>query len=185
MGRLDLITQEAAEIQPPLMQLLFAQMNIAFKSLVELTKDMTVPELDYRGPTGDRNNTAMLINHLALTDAWWLYAFQREAIPTELIELFGPWMDQNGRIPVVRGERVNEILEAYSRVHGMVQAYSRTLRDEDLLNSVPTGGGSEVTIRWALWHMTEHSVWHQGQITWLKSWVRSSRAPTIMDPGGR
>ncbi|HWI63956.1 MAG TPA: hypothetical protein VNT75_19140, partial [Symbiobacteriaceae bacterium] len=53
---------------PPALAAAFAQLEAAYARMAHLTRDMSQDEVDYTGPEGAPNSTAMLIAHIARTD---------------------------------------------------------------------------------------------------------------------
>lgn len=177
MNRLDILQPETADIREPMLRLLFGQMEYAFKSLFFLVEDMTVAELDYRGPSGTLNSTAMLLRHLAIIDLWWLHAFKGEPIPPELSERYGPLENEEGKLSEISGESLTALRSNYTHVHALLRAYVKSLTDADLDRPVRLGDQTETSVRWGLWHLAEHSMMHQGQIRWLRAWARNQVVP--------
>lgn len=167
------VDTRAAGFAHPLVGTLYGQLEDAYQQMALLVADMSPKELEYRGPRGDLNSTAMLLAHLPRVDLWWLYAFQDQEVPLELTDKYGrePWGEQ---MPEIRGMNAAVLLERHQAVREMVRAYLLTQTDADMDRTLPFGQ-HVVTMRWALWQMAQHSFLHQGQIRWLKRWARERR----------
>ena len=170
MKRIDIITSDTVDIPDQTVRLLFGQIDYARKSLFWEIEEMTTDELDFRGPEGTLNSTAMLVRHLMAIELWWLHAFQKKPIPTEVLDQFGPLEANDGRIPFVSGLTAPDLLSQYVRVHAMLREYVWALTSADLDRVITLSDEMETTVRWGLWHLAEHSMLHQGQIRWLRAW---------------
>lgn len=157
------------DFHQPLTGLLYGQIRDAFQNLQRLVADMTQAELEYRGPSGQLNSPAMLINHLRLNDQLFLYLFHRQAFPEAFRRSF---YAPEGGLPVVTGRPQAELLSEYAAVLQELKAHLLTLTDQDLATPFFMNERRDVTARQALWHMAEHSMLHQGHIRWLKNWAR-------------
>lgn len=155
-------------ILPPLVALLWGQIEDARRQLQELVAGMDQPALEYRGPTGDDNSTASLLAHLALSDlSFARHCFGTE-IPVDVRARFGPNRDEAGRLPVVTGVPAAELLDRVDTAHGYLRRGMAGLQDTDLDRVLPLFRGNDGTLRWVLWHVADHHMLHQGQIRTLK-----------------
>jgi uncharacterized damage-inducible protein DinB len=156
---------------PPALAVPFGLMEDAFRRLTNRVKNMNQAELEYTGPPGNRNSTAMLLRHLAYTDLGYFYMIRGEPIPADLEAEYGPVRLDDNTLPVVTGLTAEHLLEQYRRIIDMVGAYLRTLPEADAERSVqvPWWQGP-ATVRYLLWHMAGHSMFHQGQISRLQLW---------------
>lgn len=161
----------------PLVGILHATIEDAFQRLKELVSDMTQAEYDYKGPSGRSNSSSQLVRHLVYVDIRWLYRIRGEQIPGELEERFGPFRDEHGLLPASRDRSPAEMLREHAEILSELRAACRALTDADLDRRYIVSGGAEVTLRWGLWHIADHSRFHQGHIAWLKSWARGESAP--------
>jgi uncharacterized damage-inducible protein DinB len=149
----------------------------AFRRLTVLVKGMDQQAFDYRGPGGDVNSAAMLIAHLAVTDLEYLYRIIGTQAPRELQELVGPYQDDQGRLPVVAERSATEMLAHYEKIIDLTRDHVKTLADEDASRTVVVPWWPQpATVRYVLWHMASHSMFHQGQIARLKAAYAESSA---------
>lgn len=165
MRRLDVISPE---FQHPQVSLLHAQIQRSFRLLTHYTGELTQEQIEYRGPAGDRNSIATLIAHLTATDVFWLYKLQEKELEGEWAVL-GKEMDASP-MPAVKGLSAKELLARYEQVLTSLKEYLLTLTDGDLERVIRLNDEVEVTVRWALNHISEHSAMHRGHIIWLKGW---------------
>lgn len=154
----------------------FGLMEDAFRRLSSLVREVPQAELEYQGPSGDLNSIATLLAHLARVDLDYLHAIKGQPVPQELDHTYGPYETENQSLPVVTGSTAAELLERYEFVLSMVREYLQTQTDADAKRSVQVAWWPQpATVRFVLWHMASHSMFHQGQIARLKQWY-SSRA---------
>lgn len=166
---LDVYSSEVA----PALALPLGEIEVAFRRLTNLVKDLPQAALDYRGPDGTLNSVAMLIAHLTVVDVGYLHAIMGTPVPPELAEAVGPYHDEQGRIPLVEGRPAAELLAQYGRVIDLVRAYLKTKGDDEAARPVTIGWWPQpATVRYVLWHMASHSMFHQGQIARLLAWYR-------------
>jgi uncharacterized damage-inducible protein DinB len=152
--------------------LLHATVADTYARLKKLVEDIRPAELDYNGPDNQFNSPAQLIRHLCVVDLHWVYRLQEEPMPESMQMKFGPMFDANGNIPPLRDISLQQLLEEYDDVQNMFREVCVTLSDEELSREVAYGGRL-ATIRWAIWHIADHSRYHQAQISWLKKMYRS------------
>jgi uncharacterized damage-inducible protein DinB len=149
----------------------------AYRRVTGVVQGMDQEAFDYRGPGGDVNSAAMLIAHLAVTDLEYLYRIIGTQAPGELQELVGPYQDAQGRLPVVSGRSPAEMLARYGKIIDLIRDYVKTLADEDASRTVVVPWWPQpATLRYVLWHMARHSLFHQGQIARLKAAYAESSA---------
>lgn len=155
----------------PALAIPMGQIENAFRRLTGLVQDMPQEALDYRGPDGNLNSTAMLIRHLARVDLEYLHAIMGRPIPPEAEAAYGPYHDATGQIPLVAGRPAAELLGQYQQVIDWVREYLRTQPDSEATREVAIPWWSQpATVRYVLWHMAAHSMFHQGHISRLKAW---------------
>jgi uncharacterized damage-inducible protein DinB len=148
--------------------LLHATVSDTYLRLKDLVRDMIQEEIDYKGPNGDLNSTAQLLRHLAVVDLHWVYRLKGEPISEEHKQIFGPMFDEHGRIPLVRGVSLEQLLHEYDQVQQMFESVCMELTDADLNRRVNYENGAVATIRWGIWHIADHSRYHQANIKHLK-----------------
>lgn len=151
----------------------FAQLENAFRRVSHQVSGMTDHELHYRGPDGRINSTAALVAHMAYTDLEYLHRIKDEPISPHLESQFGPPPAEHGPLPTMTGYTAAQVLERYQRVLGMVRDYLQTQTDGDARRPVSVPWWPEpATVRYVLWHMAGHSMFHLGQIARLRAWYR-------------
>lgn len=154
---------------PPALAAAYGLVEDGFRRLGNLVKGMTAVELEYLGAGGNRNSTATLLNHLALTDLEYLHCIKGEPVPAVLAARFGPYHDAEGNLPPVTGRSVEELLAQYAEVIDLGRSYLATLEDAEAERRVNVAWWSQpATVRFVLWHMAGHSMLHQGQIQRLR-----------------
>jgi uncharacterized damage-inducible protein DinB len=162
---------------PPILGQAFSQLEDAFNKLSRRTQEMSQEELEYVGPAGSINSTATLLGHLAVVDLGYLYCIKGEPMSPELEEAYGPYQTEDGKLPQVTGKSVGELLDRYQQVLGMIREYLQTLSDEDATRQVNIDWWSEpATVRYVLWHIANHSMFHQGHIERLRAWYKQRNA---------
>lgn len=154
---------------PPALAAAYGLVEDGFRRLRNLVKGMSAEELEYLGAGGNRNSTATLLLHLALTDLEYLHCIRGEPIPADLAARFGPYHTGEGHLPPVTGRSVEELLAQYAEVIELGRAYMADLTDADSERPVKVEWWSQpATVRFVLWHMAGHSMFHQGQIQRLR-----------------
>lgn len=154
--------------------LLYAQIRDAYQRLGELVADMNEAELHYAGPAGTDNCTAAILLHLAVGDADMAARWAGVTLPAGRRERLGPGRDEAGRLPAPpAGWTAGDSLAALDEIHGHLRTTLAGMSPADLERRSSFRKVHEVTLRWALWHMAEHSMLHQGQIRVLKRQARS------------
>lgn len=139
-----------------------------------ITDGMSQEEVDYKGPDNKFNSTAQLIKHITYVDLNWAYRIKGQPLPPSLIEQYGPMIDEDNRLPMVRGMSYHTLMSKYIGVITMLRDSCVQLTDADLEKVVTFGHENEkqATIRWGLWHMADHSRYHQAHINQLRKWYR-------------
>ncbi|NMM52913.1 DinB family protein [Paenibacillus aquistagni] len=142
-----------------------------------ITNGMSQDEVDYKGPDNRFNSTAQLIKHISYVDLIWVYRLKGQILPQTLKEKFGPMIDEQDRLPMVKGISLEMLISNYEIVLGMLKDSCAQLTDEDLDRIVTFGHDNEkqATIRWGLWHMADHSRYHQAHINLLRKWYKEER----------
>lgn len=154
---------------PPALAVHYGLIENGFQRLTRLVANMTPAELEYLGPAGNRNSTATLLAHLALTDLDYLHCLKGEPVPADLAARFGPYHTEEGLLPPVTGRTVDDLLAQYAEVIDLGRDYLRGLADSDAGRTVTVEWWSQpATLRYVLWHMAGHSMFHQGQIQRLR-----------------
>lgn len=156
----------------PVVGMLYSAVKENYERLKTITTDMSQEELDYHGPNGELNSIGQLIKHLAYIDINWVYRIKDEPLPNAFEDKYGPVLDKNNRLPNVKGVSLQELLSNYEQVFEMFKSECVGLTDTDLDKVVTFGHKNEkqATIRWGVWHIADHSRYHQAHINQLRKW---------------
>ncbi|MBW5447153.1 DUF664 domain-containing protein [Cohnella sp. CFH 77786] len=159
----------------PMVGILYSAVKENSERLRFITDGMSQEKLDYKGPDHNSNSTAQLIKHITYVDLNWVYRIKGQPLPQSLIEEYGPMIDENNRLPMVKGMSLNTLMSKYEGVLSMLKDSCSQLTDGDLDQVVTFGHENEkqATLRWGLWHMADHSRYHQAHINQLRKWYRS------------
>lgn len=158
----------------PALAVPFGLMENAFRRLTHLVKGTSVDELEYTGPPGNHNSIATLIAHIARTDLEYLHCIMGVPVAPELEAEFGPDRTEDDHLPPVAGQTAAELLGRCRRVLEMTRAYLQTQTEADAIRPVTVPWWPEpATLRYVLWHMAGHSMFHQGQIRRLREWYKA------------
>ncbi|MBM0066384.1 DinB family protein [Alkalicoccobacillus gibsonii] len=150
----------------PITNLLFAAIEENYQRLCSIVKDIDQEVLDFKGVGGEENSIAQLIKHLSYVDLLWVYRFKGELIRDELETKYGPMVDGEGNIPDVNGISLDSLLMDYHNVIEQLQDFCLSVYDEHLTDIVEYDT-EQATIRWGLWHLADHSRYHQAHINTL------------------
>lgn len=158
----------------PIVGMLYAAVKENNQRLKLITTDMSQEELDYKGPNGNYNSTAQLIRHLLYVDLNWVYRLKREPLPNTLRDQYGPMIDETNKLPMIKGKSIHTLMSDYQEVIRMLEVTCKQLADSDLNQVVYFGHHNEkqATIRWGLWHIADHSRYHQAHINLLRKWYK-------------
>ncbi|MCY7754183.1 DinB family protein [Bacillus haynesii] len=151
------------EEMAPTVGMLFSAVNENIERLKSIVSGISQEELEYKGEHGDKNCIAQLIYHLINVDIRWVYRLKESEFPRELEEKYGPMTDENGRLPEVKGVPLTVLIEWYEEVLEMLKHTAKGFSEKDLLKKVPYEGGF-ATIRWGIWHLSDHNRYHQAHI---------------------
>lgn len=160
----------------PIVGILYSAVSENSQRLRLITEGMSQEEVDYKGIANNFNSTAQLIKHIMYVDLNWVYRMKGQPLPLSLKEQYGPMIDANNRLPMVKGKSLNTLMSTYEGVIKMLKDTCTQLKDADLDIVVTFGHENEkqATIRWGLWHMADHSRYHQAQINQLRKWYNES-----------
>ncbi|MFK3937532.1 DinB family protein [Alkalihalobacillus sp. NPDC078783] len=150
----------------PVTNLLYAAIEENYQRLCSIVKGINQELLDYKGEGGEENSIAQLIKHLSYVDLLWVYRFKGGHIPNELETKYGPMVDGEGNIPDVSGVPLECIITDYQKVIDQLQDFCLSIYDEHLSDIVEYET-EQATIRWGLWHLSDHSRYHQAHINLL------------------
>ncbi|RKN60849.1 DinB family protein [Paenibacillus ginsengarvi] len=159
----------------PVVGMLYSAVKENSQRLRFITEGMSQQEVDYKGPDNNFNSAAQLIKHIMYVDLNWVYKMKGQPFPDSLKEQYGPMIDANNRLPMVEGMSLNTLMSYNEGVLQMLEDTCTQLTDADLGNVVTFGHHNEkqATIRWGLWHMADHSRYHQAHINLLRKWYAS------------
>lgn len=163
---------QGAANMSPIVGILYSAVIENSQRLQLITEGMSQEEVDYKGPNNNFNSTAQLIKHIMYVDLNWVYRMKGQPLPLSLKEQYGPMVDANNRLPMVNGKSLNTLMSKYEGVIKMLKDSCTQLTDTDLDIIVTFGHENEkqATLRWGLWHMADHSRYHQAQINQLRKW---------------
>ncbi|MEC0665476.1 DinB family protein [Priestia flexa] len=152
----------------PSVALLYATVSDTYERLKLLVKDVNQEELFFKGTENKMNSIGQLLRHLAVVDLHWVYRLKNQQIPSSLQKEYGPLVDSAGQIPFIKGTTIIDLLDSYDKVQTMFRLECTKLSKEDLNNVVSYENGKTATIRWGIWHIADHSRYHQAHIGVLK-----------------
>ncbi|KOP68450.1 hypothetical protein AMS62_26795 [Bacillus sp. FJAT-18019] len=163
----------------PIVGMLYSAVKENNDRLQLITAGMSQEEVDYKGPDGSSNSTAQLIKHILYVDLNWVYRIKGQPLPLSLKVQHGPMIDANGRLPMVKGEPLHTLISDYKAVITMLKDTCAQLTDEDLDRIVTFGheNEKEATVRWGIWHIADHSRYHQANINQLRKWYKENLKP--------
>ncbi|MED1739037.1 DinB family protein [Bacillus swezeyi] len=164
----DLHTDEE---MAPAVAVLFSAVNENIERLKSIVSGISQEALEYKGEYGSENSIAQLIYHLINVDIRWVYRLKEEEFPRELEESYGPMTDEDGLLPEVKGVPLSVLIELYDNVLELLKHTVKKLSETDLLKKVPYEDGT-ATIRWGIWHMSDHNRYHQAHIQALLKELR-------------
>lgn len=161
----------------PIVGMLYSAVKGNNERLQTVTVGMSQEEIDYKGPNNGYNSTAQLIRHLVYVDLNWVYRIKGEPLPHSLKEQYGPMIDANNKLPMVQGISLTTLMDDYKGVLTMLKDTCAHLTDAELDRVVTFGHQNEkqATIRWGLWHIADHSRYHQAQINQLRKWYKEAQ----------
>ncbi|NGY88694.1 DinB family protein [Bacillus megaterium] len=153
--------------------LLYATVADTYKRLKGLVKGVEIEELNYTGPTGDMNSIGQLLKHLAVVDLHWVYRFRGQPIPLEIKKRFGPLLDSYGKLPTIsKNTTFLELMRNYEAVQKLFCFECRNLSNKDINKVVVYEKDKKATIRWGIWHIADHSRYHQAHIALLRRYYK-------------
>lgn len=160
----------------PIVGILHSAVKENSQRLQLITKGMLQDEVDYKGPNNNLNSTAQLLKHIMYVDLNWVYRIKGQPLPHSLKDQYGPMIDENNRLPMIKGKSLNTLMSDYEGILTMLKDTCTQLTDADLNKVVTFGHKDEkqATIRWGLWHMADHSRYHQSNINQLRKWYKEN-----------
>ncbi|WP_028543298.1 DinB family protein [Paenibacillus taiwanensis] len=154
----------------PIVGMLYCAVKENSNRLHFITEGMSQAEVDYKGPQNKDNSTAQIIKHILYVDLNWVYRIKGITLPPALKAQHGPMIDADHKLPMVKGKSLITLMSDYKDVIHMLKDTCTQLTDDDLDKVVTFGHENEkqATIRWGLWHMADHSRYHQANINQLR-----------------
>ncbi|SDY88215.1 MULTISPECIES: DinB family protein [Bacillus] len=156
----------------PHVAILYATVSDTFKRLRDLVEGVGKEELYYKGPSNDENSIGQLLQHLAVVDLHWVYRLKGVQAPLVLQEKYGPMLDEKGELPNITKGSLQELMHDYQDVHNMFYNECIKLIETDLTREVYYEKAETATIRWGIWHIADHSRYHQAHISRLRKLYR-------------
>lgn len=158
----------------PLVGMLYSAVKENNERLQTITNGMLQEEVDYKGPDDGYNSTAQLIKHLTYVDLNWVYRIKEQALPSVMQDEYGPMIGEDNKLPMVKGKSLTVLMSGYEHVLSLLKEACMQLTDADLDKVVAFGHHNEkrATVRWGLWHMADHSRYHQAHIHLLRRWYQ-------------
>lgn len=105
----------------PIVGILYSAVKENSQRLQLITDGMSQEEVDYKGPNNNFNSTAQLIKHIMYVDLNWVYRIKGQPLPQSLKEQYGPMIDENSRLPMVKGMSLNTLMSNYEGVLRMLK----------------------------------------------------------------
>lgn len=159
-----------------------SMLNYNRNTILQLTKGMTMEELDYLFDA-KANTIGSLIMHLGATDKYYqMNSFEgREDMTPAEKKIWESAMElgDKGR-KEIRGHELKYYIDLITEVREKTLAEFKKRDDAWLLAVDPKFGDEKTPINtyWKWFHVCEHESNHRGQITWLKK-----RLPGAKDSG--
>jgi uncharacterized damage-inducible protein DinB len=166
---MDLQLDEEME---PSVALLYATVADTYKRLKLLVMDVNQEELFFKGANNEMNSIGQLLKHLAVVDLHWVYRFKDKPIPLGIQKEYGPLIDSTGQLPSVKDTTTIDLINSYEKVQAMFRLECIKLSEKDLTKVISYENGQTATIRWGIWHIADHSRYHQAHISLLKKLCR-------------
>lgn len=152
----------------PSVALLYATVSDTYERLKLLVNDVNQEELFFKGTENKMNSIGQLLRHLAVVDLHWVYRLKNQQIPSSLQKEYGPLVDAEGQLPSIKDTTIIDLIDSYDKVQAMFRLECTKLSEEGLNNVVSYENGKTATIRWGIWHIADHSRYHQAHIGVLK-----------------
>ncbi|WP_244658485.1 DinB family protein [Priestia megaterium] len=156
----------------PSVALLYATVANTYKRLKLLVMDVNQEELFFKGTNKEMNSIGQLLKHLAVVDLHWVYRFRNESVPLGVQKEYGPLIDSTGQLPSVQDTTTVDLINSYEKVQMMFRLECIKISEKDLTKVVSYENGKTATVRWGIWHIADHSRYHQAHISLLKKLYR-------------
>ncbi len=154
----------------PIVGMLFSMVKENYHRLKSIVGEMSQEEIEYKGPNQGYNSIAQLLKHLAYVDLNWVYRIKGQSIPPKLEEKYGPMINEKGELPHVANCSLETLINQYEEVIEMLKTECYRLTDNELNKLVEYETGKKATIQWGIWHIADHSRYHQAHINQLHKW---------------
>lgn len=131
---------------------------------------LTTADLDAKPPGAD-NTIGVLLYHIALIEADWLYAevLDNRPIPPDIEALFPvDHRDTQGQLSVLRGLPLEDYLHRLETVRQTLLEEFKPITVEDFRRARSFPGQYDVTPEWVLHHLIQHEAEHRGHIQTLR-----------------
>ena len=167
---------QGEENMAPVVGMLYSAVKENSQRLKLITDGMLQEEVDYKGPSDNFNSTAQLLRHIMYVDLNWVFRLKGQPLPDSFKEQYGPMLDKDNKLPMVRDISLYTLISEYDFVLDMLRDTCTHLTDADLDKIVLFGHNNEkqATIRWGIWHMADHNRYHQAHINQLRKWYREN-----------
>jgi len=154
----------------PFVGMLYSMVEGNYERLKSIVAGMGQEELDFKGPNQKYNSIAQLLRHLSYVDLSWVFRIKGEVIPEEYVAKFGPMLDENNELPQIKDISLDVIIKQYNDVISKFKSICYQLTDKQLNRIVEYENGNKATIQWGIWHIADHSRYHQAHINQLRKW---------------
>jgi uncharacterized damage-inducible protein DinB len=129
-------------------------------------------------PDKFENSIGVLLYHVAVIEADWLYSEVREQeMPGDVMSLFPVGVrDDSGTLADPRARRLDDHLKVLDQVRALVlETYqTMTLADFRRPRQLPQ---YDVTPEWVLHHLIQHEAEHRGHIESLRHFIEATSSP--------
>ena len=152
---------------------LVSMMNYNRSTIIEVTKEFTMADLDYLFDA-KANTIGALIMHLGAVDKWYqINSFEgREDLNETEKKLWGDALDLGdaGR-KNIKGKDLKYYIDNITEVREKTLSELKKKDDKWLLAVDPKFGDGKIPFNtyWKWFHVCEHESHHRGQISWLKN----------------
>ncbi|MDQ3705763.1 MAG: DinB family protein [Chloroflexota bacterium] len=136
---------------------------------------LTGAELDTKPPGAD-NTIAVLLYHIALIEADWLYAeaLENRPIPPDIEALFPlDARDEQRHLSLLQGVPLEEHLQRLQTIRDTLLEEFKAMTLEDFRRPRHFPGQYDVTPEWVLHHLIQHEAEHRGHIQTLRVLLRA------------
>jgi uncharacterized damage-inducible protein DinB len=146
------------------------------KHTLDSLDGLSITDLDTVPPGAD-NTIGVLLYHIALIEADWLYveALDNRPIPPEIEALFPlAARDKQSQLSSIHGLSLEEHLQRLETVRNALLEEFKSMTLEDFRRPRHFPGQYDVTPEWVLYHLMEHEAGHRGHIQTLRRLLRSA-----------